>query len=400
MPRLIFANQLRGLAALCVVLTHLVGVFWMERDLVSLATASPAQVGSPPAALLGLFTHRYLNFGPLGISVFFLISGLVIPISLAQHSRISFTLARLLRIYPTYVAALLFQVGVVFAVARYWGNPFPHSISGFLANALLIQDFVGVPRIDPISWTLNVELKFYLLMMLLAPLIRRGSVATLFALAGVLLASNVLAPWTHLSGIAGVESMFLVFMLNGVLFNYRWRGLIGRAAFLVASAAMLTIFLACWWFSILRWQFWLIPVNYFYGIAIFGTAYVFRNRFRPILLLDLLADISFPLYVIHFLGGLSLLKLLTLRFGLDYPVALAITLPALLALATLMHVTIESRTIAMGRALARSAWAGPRVLSFLPPFHPIAGGLNLTAPGQTALALRPGDARVKPGPDD
>jgi len=349
--------------------------------------------------LLGLFTHRYLNFGPLGISVFFLISGLVIPISLTQHSRISFMLARLLRIYPTYIAALLFQVGVVFVAARYWGTPFSHSIFGFFVSALLIQGFVGASSIDPVSWTLSIELKFYMLMMLLAPLIRRGSVPALFALAGVLLASNVLAPWTHMPGVAGVEAMFLVFMLNGVLFNYRWRGLIGLAAFLAASAAMLAIFLTCWRFSILRWQFWVVPVNYFYGIAIFGTAYVFRNRFRPIPLLDFLADISFPLYVIHFLGGLSLIMLLMLRFGLDYLVALAITLPALLALATLLHVTIESRTIAMGRALAQSAWARPKVFSFLSPFLPIAGGLSLIIPGRTAPALRSGDARDKPEPD-
>lgn len=350
-----FANQLRGLAALCVVLTHLVGVYWSEPGLVSVLTASPVQGGDPPAVLLGLFTHRYLNFGPLGIAVFFLISGFVIPVSLDRHSRLSFALARLLRIYPTYIAGLLLQVLAVAVSAHAWGITEPHTLPGVALNALLLPDLVGVPRIDPISWTLNVELKFYFLMLLAAPLVRRGSVAALFGLAGVLLLGNVLAPRLHLSGIAGVESMFLVFMLIGVLFNYRWRGLIGTFGFALAAAAMLALFLACWWHSILRWQIWVVPVNYLYGIAVFGSAYALRRHIPANRALDGLAAISFPLYVVHFLGGSVLLQGLTLGWGIDYRVALVVTLPVLLALATLLHVAVERPSAALGRVLARPA---------------------------------------------
>ncbi len=48
--------------------------------------------------------------GPFGVALFFLISGLVIPFSFDRHRTGAFLLARLLRIYPTYLAALLIEV--------------------------------------------------------------------------------------------------------------------------------------------------------------------------------------------------------------------------------------------------------------------------------------------------
>lgn len=355
MPRLIFANQLRGLAAIFVVLTHLVGMFWVERDLVSVTTGFPPHGGSPPDALLSVFTQPWLNFGPLGVAVFFLISGLVIPMSLVQHSRLTFLLARLLRIYPTYIVALLLQLGALYAISRYWGHPFAYSAGGIFANLALAPDVLRQPRIDPVAWTLVIELKFYVLAMLFAPLLLRGSVVALFAIAGVLLAGNLLAPWIHLPAAAGFDSTCLVFLLIGVLFNYRLRGLIGVPGLLAGIAAMLALFLACWWFSALRWQITFVPLNYFYALGIFGVAFMARSYFRPFGVLDFLARISFPLYVVHFLLGMSMLDVLMQPLALDYAVALPITLALLIALATLLQVTVEGWSIAMGRALSRPA---------------------------------------------
>ena len=89
MQRLIFANQLRGIAVLAVVFSHLVGVFWGMRDFVGLASASPAQSGPPPDLFI-LVSHPWFNFGPFGVGLFFLISGLVIPFSLERHTRGTF----------------------------------------------------------------------------------------------------------------------------------------------------------------------------------------------------------------------------------------------------------------------------------------------------------------------
>ena len=71
-----------------------------------------------------------------------------------------------------------------------WQRPFGWSAGAILANALLIYDVIGEPSIDLVNWTLSVELKFYLLAMLLLPWLRRGSAAALLAVAVTILAGN------------------------------------------------------------------------------------------------------------------------------------------------------------------------------------------------------------------
>lgn len=363
MPRLTFANQLRGFAALCVVGSHLVGVYWGVRDFVGLATASPVQGGDPPRMLYGLFHLLYLHFGPFGVGVFFLISGLVIPISLERHGRGSFLAARALRIFPTYLAALLVQMAVVLASAFYWGKPWFYGWWTIASNALLIHDFAGRPSIDLVNWTLCIELKFYLLMALLAGPVRRGSLAALFAVPCLVLAGNVLAGNVPVAGASpselaqalGPEAVFVVFMLVGVLFNYRWRGLLSRPAFLWSVAAMLALFAACWWESPLRAQFRYVMCNYFYAFGLFGLLFMARDRFRPVRALDLAAAISFPLYLVHALLGFSVLKLLTLRFEIGYLPSLGLALCAVAGVAYALHRTVEAPTMALGRRLARPA---------------------------------------------
>jgi peptidoglycan/LPS O-acetylase OafA/YrhL len=372
MPRLIFANQLRGLAALSVLGSHLVGVYWGMSGFVALATATPVQDGSPPAALYAVFHQSWLEFGPLGVGVFFLISGLVIPVSLEQHSRTSFLLARTLRIYPTYVAALLLEMAVLHACAAWWEKPFPYGDWTIVANALLIQDLVDVPTVDLVNWTLCIELKFYLLAALLAGPIRRGSLAAVFAVPAAVLAGNLLAGWAPVSGLIGrpdlidglgTEAVFVVLMMVGVLFHMRWRSRLERPAFFVALAAMTALFALCWWFSPLRGQTTYILPNYFYALSVFGVMFALRGRFRPVRLLDAAAAISFPLYLVHALVGYSVLKALTLGAGLGYLPSLAAAVCAALALAAVLHVAIEQPTSALGRSLAKRRGIDPSLLA-------------------------------------
>ena len=354
--KLVFANQLRGLAALSVALSHLVGVFWVMRDFVGLATFSPVQPGDNPAAV-ALVSFSWFNFGPFGVGVFFLISGLVVPISLGQHTRGSFLLARLLRIYPTYVAAVLLEMAVLYAASRYWGRPFGYGLSTIVYNCLLIYNVVDLPSVDLVNWTLCVELKFYLLLALIAPQVRRGSVASLFAVALAILAGNVAlagSPYaaTPLAQTLSTESVFIVFMLIGVLFNFRLRQLLGPGGFFAAVLAMSAIFVACWRAGAIAAQYPVVTVNYGYGLALFGALFLLRRHVREGRVLDFVAAISFPLYLIHSMIGYSVMKLLMLSYSFSYLPALATSFGVVVLIATGLHVSVERATIAMGKRLA------------------------------------------------
>ncbi|WP_020175129.1 acyltransferase family protein [Methyloferula stellata] len=349
--RVVFANQLRGIAALCVVVTHYLGVFWNNSDIIGQITSTPAQNPPTPtfiSALKNVFSLISFNPGAFGVGLFFLISGLVLPFSLAHHTSLTFLAARALRIYPTYFAGFALQLSVIAANAHFWGLPFVHSNKEILANAFLIEDLLYLPVFDTVNWTLLTELKFYVIMALIAPFIRLGSLAALYSVALALTAATMLA----LSPIIQANAAFLVFMLIGVLFHYRLRNLITAKALIAGIAAFSLMFVICWKYGVYANLFPAITINYFYALIVFSALFVMRDSIRNVAILDRLADISYPLYLIHALIGYSLLKLLMLACGLGFPLALALTLAIVLGLSAGLHKAIEKPTIAAGRYLS------------------------------------------------
>ncbi|WP_262283817.1 acyltransferase [Micromonospora sp. MA102] len=145
-PRLLVLDGLRLGAAIMVVAYHLVG------DKLG-AWRNPSA-----AALFGPL-HSAAAYGFLGVQLFFIISGFVICMSAWGRPVGDFFVSRVVRLYPAYWFAVLVSAGVLLAV------PVTREIQArdVLANLTMMQDFLGVPRLDMSYWTLTVELIFYLL---------------------------------------------------------------------------------------------------------------------------------------------------------------------------------------------------------------------------------------------
>lgn len=359
-PRLVFANQLRGLAAISVVASHLLAVFWWLRDFVALATATPVQPGPIPAFAL-VTANPWFMPGPFGVALFFLISGLVIPFSLDRHRTGAFLLARALRIYPTYLAALAIEVLALHANAWLWGRPFPYDARMVVMNALLIQDVVtGAPSIDLVNWTLCVELKFYLLLSLLAPLMRArvawlpvcyGLGLTLLALLLHHARGGMLQPL-----VAGLrlDLPYLVFMALGILFTLRLGGRLGPAAFAAQMLILLALFAWCWRIGPQPAQYPIVLYDYGYALVLFASAFRLRRLARPFRPLDRLAELSYPIYLVHLVVGVSVMKLALLRLGWSPAPSLLAALLVTLGIALVLHRLVERPSIAAGRALAKT----------------------------------------------
>ena len=359
--RIRFANQLRGLAAVSVALSHLLGIYWAMPAVVSDYTFSPAQAGSLPPEVMFVF-HPWFNFGPFGVGIFFLISGLVIPFSIEKSGRIAFAGARLLRIYPTYLAALLLELAVVYGSSLAWGRPFTPTRHMMVSNALLIYDVVGEPSIDLVNWTLSVELKFYLLAILLLPAIRAARVWPLLAVSAAILAVNaamhlglvgdIAAPSSTVSYTVSSHSVCLAYMLIGVAFNFHLRRALSTPGLLGVVSLLFLGFVGSWRLSVWSGQFPLVTVNYFYALALFATLYAMRRFVPENPVLDAMAAISFPFYLVHSLVGYTLLRALMVGLHLGYLPALAITLPGLLLVASALHVLVEKPTIRAGHVFS------------------------------------------------
>ena len=360
-PRLHFADQLRGLAALSVVFSHLTGVFWLMQAFLEQTTLAPAQGGALPP-LVAATTVEWFQPGPFGVGLFFLISGLVVPISLEKHSALSFVAARGLRIYPTYWAGLALQLLVLLAASHIWGRSLPYDWKTILSNAFLVHDLVARPSIDLVNWTLAIEVRFYVLIALLSPWLRRGNIAVVFGasvafciLAG-LISQGVFGPMTldssRLTYAVSTELPFFILMLMGVLFYYHVRGWLRTPALIIGLGMMGAMMAFAWWFSVMHGQFTRVLVNYAYAFALFSALYAIRRRVPANRWLDALATISYPLYLVHATLGFFVMKSLMLLFGVAYLPALAAAVLAVVLAACALHVVIEKRSIRWGHALA------------------------------------------------
>ena len=352
--RIVFANQLRGIALLCVVLVHLGGVFILMGPTVGWIISAPeVHVGRP--LILHLTLLRWLNTGPLGVAIFFLISGFVIPLSLGSQGRPAFLVARAFRIFPTLWAALLAEWLVVYAQSRLYGRPMAFTPLVYLCNATLLDTILNNGYVDLVNWTLAIEVKFYVLMAILRPWVLRGRVLPLvgFSLLAVAGAAAQQHRMVHVPAQFSDELMCIGFMQIGTVFHYRMAGLIGRAKAIGTGAVLLGLFVACWRVGPIQEQFPIVMVNYLYGFAIFGVAYMARERFRPRRWLDFLADISFPLYLIHSVLGYSMMTFLIHGLGFSYGPALAVTLVAIISFAWVLHEWVERPTLVIGKRLAR-----------------------------------------------
>ncbi len=363
--RLLFAHVLRGFAASLVVAAHYLDGFWTEPAAVASMIAAPPLIRPVPwlaRAVVAVAPHHAL--GHLGVSLFFLVSGFVIPFSLARQSRLGFLAARLLRIGPTYAAGLAVSVVAILISAHLHAMPRPFAWSTVVLEAAFVRDLAWRPAIDAVVWTLEIEARFYLLAMMLAPAIRRGALAPVLA-AGIACALAGLALELFLpAGFGGshlyfalialtLDTQMLPFLLIGTVLHLVHRGTVRPAP---ATVAVLLLFVAMavqWPFGTVGPTAWPGIPCYALAVAVFVCAWRFgRTMRRAPSLLIWLADISYPLYAVHAVLGYVLLRLMV-EHGVPPVAAIVVALVVVLATADLLHRSVEEPTRRLGRRCGR-----------------------------------------------
>jgi peptidoglycan/LPS O-acetylase OafA/YrhL len=153
-------DVLRGIAILCVVLLHCIGVVFGRDPLVW----DGMRRRFAPGIGRGVWPLLPFTYGWFGVPLFFVLSGFVIHHSFLRTKRFSarnFFWRRFWRIYPPYLAALVF-----FTLVDWRVGADPRAIPlQFVTHLLAVHNFF--PKtfygINGVFWSLGVEIQFYLL---------------------------------------------------------------------------------------------------------------------------------------------------------------------------------------------------------------------------------------------
>jgi peptidoglycan/LPS O-acetylase OafA/YrhL len=157
--RFTVVDALRGIAALGVVLFHLVAE---DHHIPQLKALMPGWLSA------------VLDHGNLGVAIFFVLSGFVISHSLYKE-RVTlplagrFMLRRSIRLDPSYWVAIAFALSFAFLSALVLPDKARPDVSWqqITAHVFYVQEILGYPEINPIFWTLCLEIQFYLIYALL-----------------------------------------------------------------------------------------------------------------------------------------------------------------------------------------------------------------------------------------
>lgn len=177
---------LRGLAALAVCFFHFVKGFFPDDHAFRAIT----------------------SFGWLGVESFFVISGFVIPIAMHRGGYTidcygRFMLKRWLRLAPPYLVSILVVIvlhHLSAMVPGFQGEPFSISWQNLGSHFFYLNDFLSLTWVNPVYWTLAIELQYYFAIALCYPVLFHRKLFVRLS-AYVMLFGLGFLPWSHAIGL-------------------------------------------------------------------------------------------------------------------------------------------------------------------------------------------------------
>lgn len=349
-----FANTLRGFAALSVIVSHYYGVFWSSRAAVEALTNSPAlplETHPIPHYISWLHFFPLFNWGAYGVALFFIISGFVIPFSLQKMSWISFLVNRVLRIMPIYIIGFSITLFAIFVSGRWFLREWPFSLGEVLIHYIPgVRDILWSRDIDGIVWTLEIEIKFYILCAILIGFFRLQSlkvfIASIVLLVFAIFLNQIIPVWANtnpsawkLAMVYITISQYIIYMFIGVVFHYLYREKLNANKAYLGIGCLFAVFCIHWSSGPYTAS---LGVAWSYGFALltFSFAYTFPTLFKSNRLVDFFANISYPLYVIHGVAGYVLLRIM-LDAGFKTWISLLIVTFGSFLLSYVLHRLVE-----------------------------------------------------------
>lgn len=272
---------LRGIAAFLVVLCHF---------------GKPLK-GDPIFGNLFAFFGEY---GHYGVQMFFVISGFVIPLSMDRGSYTlsnygDFLKKRLYRLHPPYIAALVLTLVSSYLASRSKGVPFDEDAVSITQSFF----YLHAPAENPVFWTLAVEVGYYFIIGLLFPVFKNKPLIAALVITPALVLLN-------LSEIVNYTSFF----------NYGVYFLIGIYGYFIYEKQNLNL-------NYLGLALSIAGAFYLYEfagtvVAIVTMVFIYFFNYKIAKPLHLNGEISYSVYLIHFVLGIKFINITTKHVSPTY----------------------------------------------------------------------------------
>lgn len=370
--RIVWLDILRAIAVLLVVWGHvfIVGVndpstpgHWLP-TVQGYVFGPEASAASPHAhAVTALRDYLGINVGGSGGAIFFLVSGFIILRTVDQTDAWNFLVRRAIRILPVCMVAVFATALLTYVYAARAGVRQPHGIVDVLASSVAMAELLGRFPTIPVLWTLAVELFFYLAIAALTLRVGRIGLRHLTGLAlGCVIfllvvrsttAGAFLLPSLYLKlNFLAETGIYITFMLLGsVVYRAQSDRQWGRGLFHFLAIGLL--FLAGYqeYRGPLDLHFRITLFDAAFALALFLLAFRLKPAGRWTAPMRWLADVSYPLYLVHVPLGWAVLAALAAT-GMGISAAGAIATAVTVLAAWLLHVAVEQPAHRLGRRVA------------------------------------------------
>jgi peptidoglycan/LPS O-acetylase OafA/YrhL len=283
------------------------------------------------------------KYGYLGVELFFMVSGFVILMTAASGVLRRFVISRLVRLYPAFWVCCTLTFALIITI----GNPrFTASIGQYMVNMTMLSGAVNVPPIDPVYWSLFVELRFYAL------------VAFVLACGRISQAEPLL--WAWLACAIGLETVSIPLFRYLLIVEYAAYFIAGAMCFIVWSKGVSysrgTAVALCWGLAVYQ-SIRALPaleIQYHANLSRIATVGIISMFFGAMFLVALRATgplarmrwlmagaVTYPLYLLHQYIGYMI-------FNRAYPaisshVLLWSVVALMLIVSYTVHVLVEAR---------------------------------------------------------
>jgi len=347
----LFIPEIDGLRFLAI---FMVVLFHVNQALIGREQFTGSYLHSPFFFLI----DDFFNTGPKGVLLFFVISGFIIALPFAKHflnkekavNIKSYFTRRLTRIEPPYlintIACFLYLVfRSKYALSKLWPS--------FVAALFYLNNnfHLGVARVNPVVWSLEIEIQFYII----APLLCYIFVVNKNARRVLLLSLIILFPLIHALFSKGgiyqpaVKTLysFIQYFLAGILLadlyidNFK---IVFSKSFSIIVGISLLLIMAYVDYSTFIGQILLLFSVLFFSFLVLND--VFWGKVFSVKYLTIIGGMCYSIYLWHYVIIDAVIKFTVfIKITNDYLITMAfqsfLILPIILALSSLFYVLVE-----------------------------------------------------------